>query len=190
MPIVAPMRLGIDLDGVVANFTQGWMEFYNRQFGTELVVADSRRWNDLVDLTHFADIGEFWKWSSDLDGRSVFWHLEPFPGAVEAVRDLAEAGHDIVIVTTKPKFAVGDTHAWIELHEIPAVEVHILEDKWQVPCDVYLDDGPHVLPGLVANRPESTVCRYVRPWNRPLPGAVDVSDFDEFREVVDRLSTG
>lgn len=182
------MRLGMDLDGVVANFTQGWMDFYNRQFGTNLVFSDSKKWNDLVDLTHFNDIHEFWKWSSDLDGRSVFFHLEPFPGAVEALDSLAAAGHDIVVVTTKPSFAVGDTHEWIENQGIPAAEIHILEDKWQVPCDVYLDDGPHILPGLVQNRPESTVCRYIRPWNHPVPGAVDVHTFVEFREVVDHLA--
>ena len=182
------MRLGIDLDGVVANFTKGWMDFYNRQYGTEFEVADSKRWNDLVDLTHFNDIGEFWKWSSDLDGRSVFWHLEPFPGAVEALKALAEAGHDIVVITTKPGFAVDDTHDWIEHHRIPAAEVHILEDKWLVDCAVYLDDGPHILPALVRHRPSRVVCRYVRPWNDPVPGTIDVSDFDEFREVVDRIA--
>ncbi|HJQ77209.1 MAG TPA: hypothetical protein VJ948_08100 [Acidimicrobiia bacterium] len=181
------MRLGIDLDGVVANFTKGWMDFYNREFGTALVIEDSQRWNDLVDLTHFTNIGEFWRWSSDLDGKSVFWHLEPFAGAVEALHSLKSAGHEIVVVTTKPKFAVGDTYEWIDKHEIPADEVHILEEKWLVNCDVYLDDGPHVLPGLVRHRPEATVCRYVRPWNKPIQGAVDVRDFDEFREVVDRL---
>ena len=37
----AVMRLGIDLDGVVANFTKGWMDFYNLQYGTGFVVADS-----------------------------------------------------------------------------------------------------------------------------------------------------
>lgn len=182
------MRLGIDLDGVVANFTKGWMKFYNRDFGTQLAVEDSRDWGDLVNLTHFADIDEFWTWTSDLDGRSVFWHLETFPGAVDALRQLDEAGHDIVVITTKPTFAVDDTHDWVEQHGIPAVEIHILEDKWLIPCDVYLDDGPHVLPGLVEHRPESTVCRFVRPWNRPVEGAVDVRDFDEFREVVDRLA--
>lgn len=182
------MRLGIDLDGVVANFTKGWMDFYNREFGTQLSIDDSRKWNDLVDLTHFADIDQFWKWSSDLDGRSVFWHLEPFPGAVEALSALHESGHDIVIVTTKPAFAVDDTHEWIESHRIPTDEIHILEDKWLVSCDIYLDDGPHILPSLLEHRPEATVCRYVRPWNRPLPGAVDVHDFDEFREVVDRVA--
>lgn len=182
------MRLGIDLDGVVANFTQGWIDFYNRDFGTGLVFEDSRRWHDLVELTHFADIGEFWKWSSDLDGRSVFWHLEPFPGSVEALRLLDKSGHDIVIVTTKPDFAVEDTHEWIKKHGVPATEVNILEDKWLVACDVYLDDGPHILPGLVQHRPDSTVCRYVRPWNDPVPGAVDIRDFDEFRDLVDRVA--
>lgn len=182
------MRLGIDLDGVVANFTKGWMAFYNEQFGTELAVADSKEWGDLVNLTHFNDIDEFWEWSSDLDGRSVFWHLEPFPGAIEALNDLDTAGHEIVIVTTKPAFAVDDTYDWVKSHRIPATEVHILEDKWLVDCDVYLDDGPHILPGLVAHRPDRTVCRYVRPWNRPVPGAIDVEDFDEFTELVRRLA--
>jgi uncharacterized HAD superfamily protein len=182
------MRLGIDLDGVVANFTRGWMCFYNREFGTELSVEDSKQWEDVVHLTHFADIGAFWEWTSDLDGRSLFWHLDPFPGAIEALHSLARAGHQIVVLTAKPDFAVTDTHEWIERNDIPATEVHILENKWRVECSVYLDDGPHVLPGLVRHRPEATVCRYVRPWNRPLPGAVDVHDFGEFREVVDRLA--
>lgn len=182
------MRLGIDLDGVVANFTKGWMAFYNDQFGTRLVESDSRNWGDLVNLTHFEHIDEFWEWSSDLDGRSVFWHLEPFPGAVEALRSLVDEGHHIIVLTTKPTFAVDDTHEWIERHRIPAAEVHILEDKWLVECAVYLDDGPHVLPGLVEHRPDSTVCRYVRPWNRPVPGAVDVESFEDFTDVVSRLA--
>ncbi|MDX1468122.1 MAG: hypothetical protein R3258_02170 [Acidimicrobiia bacterium] len=182
------MRIGLDLDGVVTNFTKGWMKFYNDQFGTELRVEDSTDWGDLVNLTHFRDIDEFWEWSSDLDGRSVFWHLEPFPGAMEAVRALADAGHEIIVLTTKPDFAVTDTHEWILRHELPAGEVHILEDKWTVPCDVYVDDGPHILPALVAHRPDATVCRYVRPWNAPVEGAIDVNDLEEFREVVDRMA--
>ena len=101
-----------------------------------------------------------------------------------------DAGHQVVVVTTKPDFAVGDTYEWIERHRIPAAEIHILEDKWLVACDVYLDDGPHVLPGLVEHRPQSTVCRYVRPWNRPVRGALDVHSFNEFRDVVDHLAVG
>ncbi len=181
------MRLGIDLDGVVANFTKGWIDFYNRDFGTYLKVEDATAWDGLTSITHFEDMAAFWRWTSNLDGRSLFWHLETFPGAVKALQDLDAEGHEIVIVTMKPRFAVDDTHQWIAAHQIPASEIHILEDKWRVDCDVYLDDGPHILPGLLRHRPDRVVCRYVRPWNAPLPGAIDIRDFDEFRALVKRL---
>ncbi|HEX5695618.1 MAG TPA: hypothetical protein VFZ15_04495, partial [Acidimicrobiia bacterium] len=153
----------------------------------DLKVEQADTWDGITSITHFEDMREFWKWSSDLDGRTLFWHLETFPGAVQALRDLDREGHEIVIVTMKPSFAIDDTHDWVAAQGIPASEIHILEDKWRIDCDVYLDDGPHVLPGLVANRPDRTVCRYVRPWNRAVPGAVDVRDFDEFRALVRSL---
>ena len=103
------MRLGIDLDGVVANFTQGWIDFYNRDFGTDFVWSDIRNWSDPVDLTHFANMGEFWDWARDLDGHTIFWHLDTYPDTVPAIQELAEAGHEIIVVTTKE--LVSDTRA-------------------------------------------------------------------------------
>ncbi|MGH8913901.1 MAG: 5' nucleotidase, NT5C type, partial [Acidimicrobiia bacterium] len=76
------MRLGIDLDGVVANFTKGWVDFYNRDFGTNLAVEEAVAWDGLTTITHFPDMASFWKWTADIDGRSLFWHLETLPGAV------------------------------------------------------------------------------------------------------------
>lgn len=183
------MRLGIDLDGVVANFTKGWIDFYNRDFDAALDIAQATTWDGLTEITHFEDMDQFWEWSSALDGRSLFWHLEPFPGAVDALTELDAAGHDIVIVTAKPAFAVDDTYEWIESRGIPAAEIHILEEKWRVDCDVYLDDGPHVLPALLAHRPDRVICRYVRPWNTHLEGVVDIHDFDDFRALVTQLGS-
>lgn len=58
------LRLGIDLDGVVADFASGWMWFYNPEFGSDLQVEDSVSWSGLIDLTHFQNMAEFWKSSA------------------------------------------------------------------------------------------------------------------------------
>ncbi|MGQ0848869.1 MAG: 5' nucleotidase, NT5C type [Actinomycetota bacterium] len=182
------MRLGIDLDGVVADFNAGWIRRYNLQYGTELGLDAVKAWDAIPSLTHFEGMGAFWRWARDHDGHSLFRHLDTYPGAVEALWELTRRRHQVVIITTKPPWAIHDTFAWIGQHRIPTREVHIIEDKWTVPCEVYLDDGPHVLERLVKHRPEAKVCRFVRPWNHPLAGAVDVVDWPEFLLEVEPKS--
>lgn len=180
------LRLGIDMDGVIANFNAGWMHHYNAQHGTDLHAGLVERWDVLPTLTGFPDMDAFWDWARDLgDGKSVFRHLDPFPGAVEALHGLDAAGHDIVIVTAKPDWSVPDTLSWLGDHRIPVREVHIQFEKWRVDADVYLDDAPHVLEDLVRHRPDRHVLRFVRPWNHPVDGTIDVHDWDE---VIERVS--
>lgn len=178
------MRLGIDLDGVVADFNTGWIRRYNQDFGADVAFDAVEAWDAIPSLTHFRHMGEFWRWAQDHDGHSLFRHLETYPGAVETLWQLAKQRHAIVILTTKPPWAVHDTFAWLSQHRIPTREVHILEDKWEVDCDIYLEDAPHNLEQLVAHRPDRTVARFVRPWNGPVAGAEDVHDWDSFAKLV------
>ena len=176
------LRLGIDLDGVVADFNVGWMERYNREFGTQLHHSQVVMWDGLQGLTHFPTMEAFWDWARS-GPASIFRDLPIFEGAREAMERLATA-HRIVIVSSKFDWAIPDTLAWLADHRIPAREIHFVWDKTGVPCDVYLEDAPHNLEALVARRPESLVCRMVRPWNRPLAGAHDVTGWPEFEAAV------
>ncbi len=184
------MRLGIDLDGVVADFNAGWVKKYNQDFEASLRDDAVQAWNGIPALTHFRHMGEFWAWARDHGGGSLFRHLETYPGAVATLRRLQRRGHDIIILTTKPDWAVHDTYAWIAEHRLPTREVHITDEKWRVPCDVYLDDAPHHVYAIHRARPEAITCRFVRPWNRPVPGTLDVHDWDEFSQTVTRLGGG
>ncbi|MFP3913985.1 MAG: 5' nucleotidase, NT5C type [Actinomycetota bacterium] len=181
------MRLGIDLDGVVADFNTGWITRYNSDFGADVAFDAVRSWDAIPSLTHFRHMGEFWRWARDHGGHSLFRHLETYDGAVEALGVLAELGHSIVVVTTKPGWAVHDTFEWIAENRIPTREVHILDRKWEVDCDIYLEDAPHNLMRLVRHRPERIVVRYVRPWNQPVEGVRDVEDWETFVKLVDSV---
>lgn len=181
------MRLGIDLDGVVADFNSGWISQYNTEFGADVAFDAVDAWDGIPSLTHFRHMGEFWEWAQDYGGHSLFRHLDTYPGAVEALGRLEAAGHDIVIITTKPDWAVHDTFAWIADRRLPTREVHITEDKWQVPCDVYLDDSPYQVDSLHRHRPETAVVRFVRPWNQPVPGTHEVESWDDFEALVVEL---
>jgi 5'(3')-deoxyribonucleotidase len=181
------MRLGIDLDGVVADFNSGWIRRYNVDFGTEIPLNAVESWDGMHQLTHFPDINAFWEWAQDHGGGSLFRHLETYDGAVEALHRLYQE-HDIVIVTTKPEWAIHDTLAWLAEHRIPTREVHMIEQKWRVPCDVYLDDSPHQVQSIHHHRPEAAMCRFVRPWNDPVPGVHNVENWATFEVLVDRLA--
>lgn len=179
-----PIRLGIDLDGVVADFNSGWIPLYNERFGASLTVDDVDGWNSPVRLTHFTSMSQFWGWSATAgQGSSVFRILDPYPHAIDTLHRLSRR-HHIVIVTTKPDFAIHDTYAWLAEHRVPSTEVHIVDDKASISCDVYLEDADHNLEDLHASRPSSLVCRFVRPWNHAHAGVIDVEEWSDFEALV------
>ncbi|CAN5512206.1 hypothetical protein BH20ACT17_BH20ACT17_20640 [soil metagenome] len=169
---------------MVAEFHVGWMGRYNREFGRALNHSQVVQWDGLHTLTQFGSMDDFWAWAQ-LGGASIFRDLPVYPGALGAMRELARE-HRVVIISSKFDWAIPDTQAWMSEHRPPAREIHFVWDKTSVPCDVYLEDAPANLEALVAAHPDSLVCRMVRPWNRPLRGAVDVADWSEFGAQVER----
>jgi 5'(3')-deoxyribonucleotidase len=180
------LRIGVDMDGVLADFNSGWISRYNDDFGTRLEASQVRQWDGPERLTHFASMDEFWAWARG-DGRSTFRDAPALPGAVEAVDRIAQR-HRLVIVSSKFPWAIPDSLAWLADHAVRAREVHFLWDKGVADCDVYLDDAVHVLRQLVAARPDAMVCRMVRPWNEPVPGTIDIESWDAFEALVDELA--
>ena len=67
---------------------------------------------------------------------------------------------------------------------MPAVEVHIVDDKARIDCDIYIDDGMHNITSYRSRRPDSTVVRWVQPWNDPVDGVVDADDWATIRDLA------
>ncbi len=83
------MRLGIDLDGVVADFNAGWMQLHAQEFGSDLRPEMVDACDCLCPLGGCADIRTFCNGASPKEhGPSIFRYPEPSPLSLGSLRSL------------------------------------------------------------------------------------------------------
>ena len=171
MPPPAParqFRLGVDLDGVVADYIAGLRE-----------TVAAARGGDPSELTLDVDWeltpwglgpGDYLAHHNRFVADGGYLRLDPLPGAVEALHRLAAAGVLIRIVTHRgfhrPQVhrSLADTIQWLHDHQVPYDEFCAVEGKTEVECDLHIDDAPHHIAAFHdAGRP---VVVFDAPWNR------------------------
>ena len=169
MTSIPQFTLGLDLDGVVADYVYGLRE---------VVAADRGVLPETLTLDvdwHF----EVWglsklEWksyhqSAVLD-RRIFRTLPVIPGAVDALHRLRAAGASIRILTQRHSpdglhhSVLEDTADWLQRNNIPFDDFMLVGDKAAVPCSLYLEDAPHQIDALVGA--ERSVLVFEQPWNR------------------------
>lgn len=179
-----PIRAGIDLDGVCYRWSETAKFLLNTTFGYKL--GESTYWGYIqanVKPEHWK-----WLWADAITKHGLFRHGNCYPGTFMALQALHEMGHDLVIITSRPKLARADTLDWLAYHRIPASEVHILgEDapKNNVACDYYVDDGPQNAEPLV--RAGRAVFLWDRPWNQGCQYGIRISTWPELIRYVHGL---
>jgi 5'(3')-deoxyribonucleotidase len=157
------LPIGIDLDGVVADFVGGWIKRMAAEYPEwkAPVEADITDW-DFVDQTVFPnDWTTFWQW---VKMEHLFDDLNAYPGAVGAINDISHYS-DIVFITARPVWACEDTLRWLDREGLGRFTVCYNGSKTSIPCSAYIEDAPHFLAQYVAERPEAVTFRMVRPWN-------------------------
>lgn len=108
------MRIGIDLDEVIADTMPAIVRFHNEQYKTDLKKDDFRSYR-------------FWEtWGGTRDdairkmyeffATDHFAQIDPIPGSLAAIKTLKERGHDLFIVTGRQHDIVAKTEKWIRRH--------------------------------------------------------------------------
>jgi beta-phosphoglucomutase-like phosphatase (HAD superfamily) len=180
--------LGVDLDGVVADFTSGLKPIAAEWLGV-----------DESNLTDDISYG-FREWGLERAGgydalhrfavkeRQLFASLPPIAGAPAALRRLSAIGDIRIRIITHRlyihwfhKEAIRQTTEWLEHHGIPYWDICFMRDKAAVGANLYLEDSPDNIRALRAAGHETIVV--VNSTNRDLPPPRAAS-WDEVERLV------
>lgn len=149
--------LGVDLDGVVANFYAGLRPIAAEWLGVpvaELTPTPSYGFSEwgLEKVGSYDDLHRF-----AVTQRNLFRELVPMPGAPAALRRLSQRGIRIRIITHRlyihyfHQEAVKQTVAWLDHHGIPYWDLCFMKDKAAVGADLYVEDSPDNIQALRAD---------------------------------------
>jgi hypothetical protein len=189
------MRVGIDLDGVLFNFSESlyrYLKDVHPDKAPRYYTEDGMRWNFFEDWG--LSLAEFLEHCNAAADARYLFAGPTRPWAKDALEYLAVRGHSLHIVTdrrfgTTPKVSEDITREWLYQHGIPYDSLTFSADKTVVPTDVFIEDKPANYDALWH---AGTKCYMVtRPWNQdhPVPDVYRVSNVSEFAIRVGILGT-
>jgi len=186
-----PFVFGVDLDGVVADYTLGFRDVVADVLSRDpATLPIERSWDFAewgIDQRDFDTLHEI-----AVNQRRMLRHLPMIDGAADALWRLSDAGVWIRVVTHRlyvnwgHAAAISDTVSWLDENRIPYRDICFLGTKPEVEADCYIDDAPHNIDSLRAAGNEVIV--FDQPYNRTYDG-LRARNWTEVEEIVIDLAT-
>ncbi len=181
------MRLGIDCDGVCANWYKGAIQALNQRFELDLdECGEPDHWDWIEE--NITKKQWNWLWSGGVD-EGLFGDLDLIEGTYGALGRLTQ-NHRVYLITKRPQKARADTISWVA-RNLPFnfQGIMVEKDKWKVECEIYIDDKPENVEDLKRGRPASYVVLQNRRYNKDFSWPDRVDDwagFERFVKIVER----
>lgn len=160
------MRILIDIDDVIADL-QGRVESLWHEQHPDIPLFKSGERKD-----YYIGSGHSSEYASEIyhmmHGSGFFSSLEPIAGAKQAIDNMIEAGHEVMIVTSSGvsyPLAATEKYQWIENHfgQHMLARLVITPVKFVVSGDILIDDRPEIYRENEANWEHIL---YDQPYNR------------------------
>ena len=181
-----PFVFGVDLDGVVADYTAGFREVVAAELGRELATLPLERSWDFEEWGITAEELERLHQFAVTEVRMLADHPVN-AGAADPLWRLSDAGVWIRVVTHRlyanwgHATAIADTVTWLDANHVPYRDICFLGAKPEVEADCYVDDAPHNITALRADGNDVIV--FDQPYNRAFDGP-RATDWDEVEMLV------
>lgn len=179
------MRLGIDLDGVLADFVTAFREVGEDMLGRELLTPSE--WNLTSMGISQEELDAIWRKASSIQN---FWAvLDRLPGT-DRMGDWLNLQHDVYFITARKETAGYPVHVqsaiWLASEfDIQFPRVILAKEKGPVArglkLDAYIDDCVELCEEVARDAPGCKVYLKSTDYNKSYSGPIErVKSFDQF----------
>lgn len=177
------MKIGIDIDGVIADFVTSFRALVKEKYNIEFGYEDIRE----HDLYKVLGINE--KEAIELILETFDFDLNTQPDAPESIRKLSEI-HEIVLVTARPQQTEEITKKWLEKKGIPYNKLIIVtegnkHETEKEGFDVIIDD--HLKEIVRWSEKVPLVLVYNHPWNKSLNIKNNFERVFSWEDILEKL---
>lgn len=142
------MKVAFDFDDCLVDFVGCFLKAVNRELNSRYTREDVDYDGWSMGSWASSVVGEDWlEW---FERRPRYWlEAETLPGALETLWALDKAGHELELLTSKPRWAHMVVWNWLVEHHAPFSTVRILDrvrEKHEASdADIIVDDRPETV---------------------------------------------
>ena len=176
----------VDMDDTLENFTEAWVDYANKRFGTTVTPEEVTNWDPSV---HFEDVTHDEIYDLILED-DFYYTLKPLKDADVYLKKLIDDGHEVLIVTSTQHKVIPIKMDEVLFRFFPFLtwdQVIVTSRKQMVRGDILIDDAPHNHIGgdyakILITAPHN------RLFDAEANGMIRVENWAEIYDTVRRLA--
>lgn len=185
-----------DADGIIHDLISSCLMVWNRETGRTDSMEDINDFYIEKALNLSKDESDHFHGIFERPG--LFEDLALFDGAPEAMKELHDSGHDVIIVSAPsgPESARGKLRAFArQIPWLSRKKIVLMHEKWRINADFWVDDASHSISEIRKHQPHAITLGLEQPWNRHLAHLWHLlaTDYrrprDAFRNITDIVRT-
>ena len=178
------LKIAIDFDSTLFPTIDKVIELYNKQHNTSLDISKITVYN-LHDVFPADVADELVELFVD---KEAYVSLQPYKGAVRAIKTLVEQGHEVYIATATDVRNMEWKEQLLQKHFpfIPKNNLIRIYNKSLLKVDVVIDDNIDILKSTLADR----IC-FSQPWNQDESAdwVYSITRFHHWGEIINIINT-
>jgi uncharacterized HAD superfamily protein len=175
------MKIGIDIDNVIANTFFELSHEFNRFMGRDI---DAARVSEEIRRNNF----KLWLYWFITWRKKMLAAVSPIEGAIDTVQELFDEHHIRLVTSSLPIFN-RQTKDWLKKYKIPYHELHHTKERMKfekaTDCDIFIEDNLDECEILAEH------CEYIYlfdyPWNQRQPKKGNIIRVQNWNELRDKL---